>query len=93
MFLVIYAIYLCYYSDVTLLCYSLAFGISRPAYESTALLKAALQAVIKDRGFQIPSPSAKEAHLAASHMLEWLGNHSAHVESLVDPLTRWKLGK
>ena len=32
----------------------------------------ALQALLKDSGFQIPSPSAKEAHLAASDMLEWL---------------------
>ena len=32
----------------------------------------ALQALLKDNGFLIPSPSAKEAHLAASDMLEWL---------------------
>ena len=32
----------------------------------------ALQALMKDSGFQIPSDSAKEAHLAASEMLEWL---------------------
>ena len=32
----------------------------------------ALQALLKDSGFQIPSESAKEAHLAASEMLEWL---------------------
>ena len=32
----------------------------------------ALQALLKDGGFQIPSQSAKEAHLAASEMLEWL---------------------
>ena len=31
-----------------------------------------LQALLKDSGFQIPSESAKEAHLAASEMLEWL---------------------
>ena len=31
-----YLCHLCYYSDVTLLYYSLAFGISPPAYESTA---------------------------------------------------------
>ena len=35
-------------------------------------LKMALQALLKDSGFQIPSESAKEAHLAASEMLEWL---------------------
>ena len=32
----------------------------------------ALQALLKDSGFQIPSDSAKEAHLAVSEMLEWL---------------------
>ena len=32
----------------------------------------ALQALLKDSGFQIPSQSAKEAHLAPSEMLEWL---------------------
>ena len=32
----------------------------------------ALQALLKDSGFQIPSESAKEAYLAASEMLEWL---------------------
>ena len=40
--------------------------------ESNKLLKMALQDLLKDNGFQIPSPSAKEAHLAASDMLEWL---------------------
>ena len=35
-------------------------------------LRTALQALLKDSGFQIPSPVAKEAHLAASGMLEWL---------------------
>ncbi len=55
-------------------------------------MKAALQAVITDRGFQIPSPSAKEAHLAASQMLEWLSSHPAVVESLVNPLTSALVG-
>ena len=40
--------------------------------ELNKLLKMALQSLLKDSGFQIPSPSAKEAHLAASDMLEWL---------------------
>ena len=35
-------------------------------------LKTALQALLKDSGFQIPSQSAKDAHLAASGVLEWL---------------------
>ena len=68
-----------YYSDGTLLVIS--FDISPSAYESTALLKTTLQAVIKDRGFQIPWPSAKEVHLAVSHMLEWLGSHPAHIDN------------
>ncbi len=43
--------------------------------------------MLTDKGFQIPSPSAKEAHLAASQMLEWLASHPALVESAVEPLT------
>ena len=35
-------------------------------------LKMVLQALLKDSDFQIPSESGKEAHLAASEMLEWL---------------------
>ena len=61
-------------------------------YVSTALLKAVVQAPIKDKGFQIPLPSAKEANLAASHMLEWLGSHPAQVESFVDPHTSSLVG-
>ena len=41
-------------------------------YTPLESLKMALRALLKDSSFQIPSDSAKEAHLAASEMLEWL---------------------
>ena len=57
-----------------------------------ALLKLALQAVLKDEGFLLPSDSAKEAHLAASQMLEWLATNAdlaTHLaEALVTKLTK-----
>ena len=46
----------------------------------------ALQALLKDSGFQIPSESAKEAHLAASEMLEWLATQD-HA-TLATPISR-----
>ena len=56
------------------------------------LVKLALQAVLKDEGFLLPSDSAKEAHLAASQMLEWLATNAdlaTHLaEALVTELTK-----
>ena len=58
-----------------------------PHQGSFALLKAALQTLLKDQGFQIPSLSAKEAHLAASEMQEWLVTNAALATPLVEDLT------
>ena len=46
----------------------------------------ALQALLKDSCFQIPSDSAKEARLAASEMLEWLATpDNAALATAINP--------